>query len=279
MVSPRWRSLLFVPADNKSRCVKAANAGADAVILDLEDGVGATHKEAARTALAGAVATVRAGGAAVVVRINAPWMLAVEDIRVAASVGVDALMIPKAEDPARLTAIAEMAAEWASGSTLGLIALVETPRGMTALTELSRVPAVVGLALGTEDFSLALGVPPTAAALDLPSRQLALAAAERGLMALAVPTSIAQFRDGEGYAAAVAAGAAYGVNGAICIHPAQVVAANRGFGVTVAERAAAERIVAAWDEATRRGISVTSLDGEMIDLPVVERARRLLSRG
>lgn len=164
------------------------------------------------------------------------------------------------------------------GPVPGLIALVETPRGISALPALARVPAVVGLALGTEDFSLALGVPPEPAVLDFPSRQLALAAAERGLMALAVPVSIAQFRDMEAYAAAVDIGAAYGINGAICIHPSQVAVANRGFGVTAEERAVAERIVAAWDEATGRGASVTSLDGRMIDAPVVERARRLLSR-
>ncbi|WP_336962791.1 CoA ester lyase [Sphingobium aquiterrae] len=273
-----WRSLLFVPADNDARCAKAARAGADAVVLDLEDGVGAGAKENARGKLPAAVAAVRAGGSAVVVRINGPWALAVEDIRVAAQCGVDALMVPKAEDSNRLEVIAEMAAEWAGGCAPGLIALVETPRGIAALTDIVRVPAVMGLALGTEDFSLALGVPPGAAALDLPSRRIALAAAERGMMALAVPLSIAQFRDIDAYSAAARHGAAYSVNGAICIHPAQVGAANACFGATPAEHAEARRIIAAWEDALAAGLSVTALDGMMIDLPVAERAKRLLSR-
>jgi len=111
MVSVPWRSLLFVPADNGGRRVKAAGAGADAVILDLEDGVGLEAKEKARAGLADAVAVVRAGGAAVVVRINGPWALAVDDIRAAALLGVDALMVPKAEDSARLGVIADMMAD------------------------------------------------------------------------------------------------------------------------------------------------------------------------
>lgn len=273
----RWRSLLFAPADNAERCAKAARAGADAVILDLEDGVALAAKPAARAALGEAVATVRAQGVAAVVRINAPWMMAADDVRAAVAAGAQALMVPKAEDAHRLAVLAQMVEELGGGA-LPQIALVESPQGIAAAHAIAQAPCVAGLALGTEDFSLAMGVEPSETVLDLPARQLALAAAGRGLMALAVPFSIARFREEEAYQASASAAAAYGVNGAICIHPKQVAVANAVFGLSAADRAEAERILAAWDAAQAQGLSVVSMDGAMIDLPVAERARKLLAR-
>lgn len=278
MIVPCWRSLLFVPADNRERCAKAAGSGADAVILDLEDGVAPSAKETARHALKEATATLRNNGTAVVVRINTPWDLAIEDLRAALASGADALMIPKVQDTARLQILGEMAAQWSKGKVPGQIALVETPQGLAVIDAVAAMPDVIGLALGTEDFSLAMGVDPLPAVLELPSRQLALAAASRSLMALAVPLSIAIFRDIAAYEAAARLSVAHGVNGAICIHPAQVAAANRCFGATDEEIDRARRMLACWTAARKEGLAVTSLDGRMIDLPVAERARRLLMR-
>ncbi|NOW48188.1 citrate lyase subunit beta/citryl-CoA lyase [Novosphingobium sp. SG751A] len=273
----RWRSMLFAPADNAERCAKAARAGADAVILDLEDAVAYGAKPSARAALAGAVGDVRAQGVAACVRINGAWMMAVEDLRAAVGAGADAIMVPKVECPHDLSVIAAMVAEL-RGAPLPVIALIESPRGVAQAQAIADLPCVAGLALGTEDFSLAVGVEPSSAVLDLPARQLALAAAGGGLMALAVPFSIARFREEEAYRAIAGEAAAYGVNGAICIHPKQVAVANDIFGLSPAAREEAERIWAAWEEARARGLSVVTLDGRMIDLPVAERARKALAR-
>lgn len=273
----RWRSMLFAPADHTERCAKAARAGADAVILDLEDAVAPGAKSAARAALAGAVGDVRAQGVAATVRINGAWMLAVEDLRAAVSAGADAIMVPKVECAHDLGVIAAMVAEL-RGDALPLIALIESPAGVAQAHAIADVRCVAGLALGTEDFSLAMGVEPSTAVLDLPARQLAMAAAGRGLMALAVPFSIARFREEEAYRAIAGEAAAYGVNGAICIHPKQVAVANAVFGLSPAAREEAQRIWAAWEEARAQGLSVVSLDGRMIDLPVAERARKALAR-
>ncbi|HRQ64195.1 MAG TPA: aldolase/citrate lyase family protein [Xanthomonadaceae bacterium] len=170
------------------------------------------------------------------------------------------------------------AAHGADTGATGIVALVESAAALPVLDALSAQPRVAGLALGTEDFCIGLGVAPTPAVLELPSRQIALAASVRGQMALAVPLSIAAFREVDAYVAAVAAGAAWGVNGAICVHPLQVGAANTGFGADAAELDGARRVVAAWD-AREAGAAVVALDGRMIDLPVVARARRLLARG
>lgn len=283
MVPVRWRSLLFVPADDGVRRGKAASVGADAVILDLEDGVAPQAKAAARAGLAAAAASVAAAGPAVVARINAGWLAAVEDLRATIGPDVRAVMLPKAEDPASLgvlsAIITELEAERGlpSGHT-GLIALVESPAGLSAAAALAACPRVIGLALGSEDFAASMRVAPTPALLDLPSRQLALAAAAHTRMALAVPLSIAQFRDRDACIAAARRGAEYGVTGALCIHPNQVHAANEAFVPSEAELSQARRILAAWDTAQQAGLAVTSLDGAMIDLPVVQQAHAMLAR-
>jgi len=160
---------------------------------------------------------------------------------------------------------------------IGLIALVESPAGLLALSDLVAVPRVAGLALGTEDFSVGLGAPPTADSLDLPCRLLAIAAATRGLMALGLPLSITEIRDLDAVASAACAGRRLGLTGALCVHPLQVEAVNRAFDVTAEERAAAQRIVEVWD--AHGGAGVTQVDGRMVDLPVALRAQALLRRG
>jgi citrate lyase subunit beta/citryl-CoA lyase len=159
-----------------------------------------------------------------------------------------------------------------------VIALVETCAGVLDAAAIAAVPGLTGLALGSEDLSVELGVAPSAASLDLPCKQIALAAASRGLMALGAPVSIAEFRDLDAYAAAMDAARAIGMSGVFCIHPAQVEIANARFAPSETELADARAILAAWEAAQREGRAVVSLNGRMIDAPVVKRALRLVGR-
>ncbi|WP_404479967.1 HpcH/HpaI aldolase/citrate lyase family protein [Novosphingobium sp. BL-52-GroH] len=279
---PGWRSLLFVSADDPARLAKVGERGADAVILDLEDAVAPARKAEARGALPAQIARLHGEGHALVVRVNAGWTALAADLEAAVRPGVAALMLPKVEQAWRIEALAEMLGEWeiARGlpaGAIGIIALVESAPGLAALSEIAQAPRLVGIALGSEDLSLSLGVAPGTTFLDLPARQIALAAGAAGVMALGIPLSIAEFRDMEAYRRAAALALAYGTTGALCIHPAQVAAANAAFAPGDAELAEAHAILQAWDAAD--GAAVTSLDGRMIDLPVVLRARRLLARG
>jgi citrate lyase subunit beta / citryl-CoA lyase len=278
---PNCRSLLFVPADNSTRLQKALALGADAVILDLEDGVTSAAKAQARQNIALAAQQLHDGGIGVVVRINAGWRDVMADLAAAIDPSMQAIMVPKVEDAGRLLIIAEMIDEFAldkgmAPGSIKLIALIESPAGLAQLQSIARVETLAGLALGTEDFSLALGVAPLPDMLDYPAREIALAASTRGLMALAVPISIAEFRDIDAYNAAATRAAGFGVTGAICIHPAQVNAANQCFQPSTEAINKAQAIVAAWDQAQAEGKAVTALNGMMIDLPVAERAKRLL---
>lgn len=274
-----WHSLLFVPGDNLKHLEKVHERGADAVIIDFEDAVSAETKPRAR-AIFRDVAPVLAGkGVDLLVRINAEWRAALADLDAIVSSQISAIIVPKVESAARLLTLCDMIGEFELERGLvpggiGLVALVESPSALSHLAEIAAIPRVVGLALGSEDFSLSLGVTPTPASLDLPCKLIALAAAGRRLMALGLPISIGEFRDLDGYRAAAEAGRAIGLNGALCIHPAQVTVINSVFAPGDAEKAEAQQIVDAW--AASDGRAVLQLDGRMIDLPVVLRARRLL---
>ena len=280
-MSADWRSLLFVSADDPRRLANVADRGAEAVILDLEDAVSILRKPAARETLPDAIQRLAGLGQPLVVRVNAGWLDLAADLQAAVRPGLAAIMVPGAGDPWRLAALAELldeieAARDLPHGAIGVIALVESASGLANLQALAAAPRVIGLALGTEDLSLEVGVPPSPAFLDMPARQIALAAAGAGIMAFAAPISIAEYADMDAYRSAAATARAYGATGALCIHPRQVEVANATFRPSEAEIADARAVVAHWEAIG--GAGVVSLNGRMIDLPVAERAKRLLAR-
>lgn len=278
---PDWRSLLFVSADDPVRLRKSHLRGADAIILDLEDAVAPARKQAARDAIGAGIDRLAALEQALVVRVNKPWLAILKDLAACIRPGVSAIMVPKVEEPAHIRIIAEMIGELENlhgveADSIGIICLVESAAGLENMAALSMIPRVIGLALGSEDFALGVGVAPTPALLDLPCRQLALAASQSGIMAIAVPASIAQFRDTLPFANAVRQGRAFGITGALCIHPRQVEIANRELSPTDEEVEQARFVLTAWN--THNASGVMQLDGHMIDRPVMLRAAAILAR-
>jgi len=274
-----WRSLLFVAANDAGRIAKLPQRGADVAVLDLEDAVLPSDKDAARAVLPDALAGLAAVGQTALVRINGDSVLHDADLAAAVRPGVAGLMVPKVEDAAALAALSERiaAAEAAQNllpASIGLVALIETPLALFTLSAIAAVDRVVGLALGSEDFSAALGVSPSFDSLDLPARLVVLAAAGRGLASFAVPHSIADFTDLDGLERAADKARAFGASGALCIHPAQVAVINRVFTPTGSELREAQDIIDSWTAAGRP--SVVSWKGRMIDRPVIRRAARLL---
>lgn len=275
---PSWRSLLFCAADDHRRLAKITERGAHAVILDLEDAVPLERKDAARAALPASVAAL--DGLPVVIRINADWRTAYADLAVAVQTGVSAIMVPKVAAVERLSVIGQMVDELAETAALpvapALIALIESPLGLAQLDALATVDGVIGLALGSEDFALTLGVPPTPDALDLPCRMIGLAAAARGVMAIGLPISISTIEDVDAWAKAVGRARAFGMTGALCVHPRQIGPVNQGFAPTENECEAARRVLAAWTAAD--GAGVIMVEGKMVDPPVLRAAQRILAR-
>lgn len=279
-----WRSCLYVPAHVERFVARAHERGADAILLDLEDSVPEAEKPRARAGVAAAAASVRRGGADVMVRVNAPLEWLAEDIASAVGADVDGLLLAKTRGPDHVALIAEhvAACEARAGLAPGHTALypiIETPAALEHVWAIARAsPRIVALGLGAEDFATAIGAEPDAETVLAARHAVLIAARAAGVMALGLAGSLAGHGDLAAFAELAERSRRMGFEGASCINPAQVPVLNSAFAPSDAERAWAARVVAADEEARAKGLGAASLDGRMIDAPIVERARRLLAR-
>ncbi|WP_322029232.1 CoA ester lyase [Paraburkholderia sp. J76] len=268
------RSLLFVPATRPERIVKALDSGADCIIVDLEDAVAQGSKDSAREQLARCLPQLTPEQRArTVVRVNAvgtPWHEA--DIGLLCDwVGQGVtVMLPKSEDAGALWAVAQRL-----GGAACIVALIESLAGLDAADALARESQVVRLAFGHLDFQLDLGMRATAEEPELAFARNALVAASRRAR---LPAPIDGVTTDTGNAARLAADArrarAFGFGGKLCIHPAQVAGVNEAMGHTEAELAWARRVL---EEAAKHGGEAFSLDGRMVDLPVIRAAEAIVA--
>ena len=281
---PTWRSLLYVPATRESFVARAHTRGADAIILDLEDAVAPSEKPAARAALAQAVPMVRQSGAEVCVRINRPLRMAVLDIDAAVAAGADVLVLTKLMGPDHVRLLAELTAESeaAHGVPVGrtrFIGLVETAAALTVMEAIARADErLVALGAGGEDLATDLGMEPTPDALYIPKMLAVVAARAAGVLPLGFVGTVAGLSDLDGYRAMLRRSRALGFACASCVHPSQVPIVNDEYGARPEDLDRARRMVAAFEDALAKGLGAVSFEGDMIDEPVVERARRLLAR-
>ena len=281
---PTWRSLLYVPATRDSFVAKAHTRGADAIILDLEDAIASSEKPAARAALARAVPMVRQSGAEVCVRINRPLRLALPDIDAAVAAGADVLVLTKLMGPDHVRLLAELTgeAEAAHGVPVGrtrFIGLVETAAALPTMEAIARADErLVALGAGGEDLATDLGMEPTPDALYVPKMLAVIAARATGVLPLGFVGTVAGISDPDGYRAMLQRSRALGFACASCVHPSQVPIVNEEYGARPEQLDRARRMVAAFEQALAQGIGAVSFEGDMIDEPVVERARRLLAR-
>lgn len=279
-----WRSLMFVPATGEKFVAKAHTRGADVVILDLEDSIPPGEKQAARDALPQAAASVGQAGAEVAVRINRPLELAVPDIAAAVMPAVGTLMLPKAMGPEHIRLLSEVVAarEAAQGMAAGhtrFVAVVETPDALPLLGAIAAAdPRVVALGVGAEDLATELGAVPGADMLYHFGMMVVAAARAAGIQPMGSVGPFADFSDLEAYRLSLRRSRALGFACQACIHPAQVPIINEEYGPSPAEVDRAHRLIAAFDAALAEGKGAVAFEGQMIDLPVVERARRLLGR-
>jgi len=281
---PNWRSLLFVPATAERFVAKAHTRGADVIILDLEDSIPPAEKAAARAALPAAAATVGQAGAEVCVRINRPLELAVPDIAAAVMPQVTVLMLPKLMGPehARLLSEVVAAREVALGLAPGhtrFIGVVETPQALPHLAAIAAAdPRMAALGLGSEDLSTELEAVPSADMLYHFGMMVVAAARGAGILPMGSIGAFANFDDLEGYRASLKRSRRLGFACTACIHPLHVPIINEEYGPTAEEVDRARRLIATFEEGLAKGLGAVAFEGAMIDLPVVERARRLLAR-
>jgi len=280
------RSVLYVPGSNARALEKAATLPADAVILDLEDGVAPDAKAAARDAVTGALARGGFGPAIErVLRVNGldtPW--GYEDLTAAAraldGAGLDAVLLPKVDGP-EIVRQAERVLHAAGGSSdLALWCMIETPRGVLAAEAIAGAsPHVAALVLGLEDLAKDLrAVPDKDRAGLLPVLSGVLTAARaHGLAAL--DGVFTDLDDAAGFEAACRQAADLGYDGKTLIHPKTIAAANAAFAPDGAALDRARRIIAAFEHAAAASRAVTVVDGRMVERLHVDEARRLVALG
>ena len=270
------RAFLFVPADRPERHARALATGAGGVIVDLEDAVAPERKVQAREQLAASFAALPTEDRRrLLVRINAagtPWH---DDdcaqIGALAAQGLIAgIVLPKAERAADLSRLAE-----AAGPSAALVPLIESAAGLAAVDELAAGPQVLRLAFGNLDFQADLGLACDADEAELvPVRLALLLASRRAGLPAPIDGVTPDWRDAARLAADTARARRGGFGAKLCIYPDQVAPVHAALGPTAQELAWARRVVEAIRAA---GGGVVSLDGRMVDAPVVRLAERLLA--
>jgi citrate lyase beta subunit len=263
------RSLLFAPGNDERKLRKALDAGADVVVADLEDAVPAAEKDTARGLVLDVLAEA-ATESVVAVRVNGhgtPYWA--DDLAAVSRLDLGAVVLPKAT-PEAVSAL--------GGSGPPVLAIIETAVGVRRAYETTSARRVAGLVLGAVDLGLELSLEPRADGQEilLVRSQLVLDSAAAGIRG---PFDLVHLdtRDDEGLEAECRLARSLGLRGKVCIHPRQVDIVNRVFAPDDGSIERARRVVEAYERGLGEGRGAVAIDGVMVDLPVVERARRILA--
>jgi citrate lyase subunit beta/citryl-CoA lyase len=227
---------------------------------------------------------VRRAGADVVVRINSPMAITVQDLDASIGADVDGIAVTKVENADHLRRIDEHISRLESARGLRdghtrLIAMIESPGAFFQMPAIAAATdRLVAMNIGGEDFALETGMEPSEATLLMPKQQMIFAARAAGIMPLGFIDSLAAYADLDAFATMVRRSRQFGFMGAGCIHPSQVPIVNRSYSPSPDEVAYATRVVEGNAVHAAAGRGSWSLDGKMIDVPVVVRAQRLLER-
>lgn len=279
------RALLYVPGSDLHKIEKAASLDVDGIILDLEDGVSANRKDEARQIIAGALSTLDFGRSERLVRINPFYTGRAEaDLAAVLPAGPETIIVPKVDSPAilqKVDAILDQAERTArrQKDSIEVIALIESAKAFVGLREICQASArLKGLIFGAEDLTADAGMTRTPAGTELlyARSMLALHAAAFDLQAIDMVQT--NFTDLERLTAEARQAADLGYTGKQVIHPAQIAPVQKVFTPDQAAIERAQRIIAGAEEAAAGGRGAFSLDGEMVDLPVIKRAQSTLTR-
>lgn len=276
------RSLLFVPATSERKIDKAYAGTADGVIVDLEDAVAISEKPAARQALAAIVAAPRPRPTWV--RINASsTAYCYQDLLAVCIPGVFGVVLPKVESAEEVRMIDWIMCQLEAERDLPqrgivLMPIIETARGLAAVAAIAPAsPRLRRLMFGAVDLAADLSIDLGDDAGATTQARFAIACASRAAgIEAPMDTAFTDIANVAALRATTERARSLGYRGKCCIHPSQVQVVNDVFTPTAPELAWATRVVDAFAVAEKNGLAALTLDGQMIDYPVVERARRLL---
>ncbi|AKN32067.1 citrate lyase [Clostridium carboxidivorans P7] len=272
------RTMLFMPGNNPGMLQSAPILGADSVILDLEDAVSLTEKDSARRLVSEAIKFIDYSAVELVVRVNPlDTEYGPKDIDTIARVKPDALMIPKATEE-QLETIDKMLSKIESeekfeDNHIKLIPIVETAYGLENVYSIIKASKrVVGVLLGAEDLTSDFGIKRTKEGEEIFYARNRVSTACRASRVDAIDTPFTDTNDYEGLRKDTFKAKSIGFTGKSSINPRQIDTIHSVFEPTEAEIKHAVRVLEARDEAKAKGLGVFSLDGKMVDAPVINRA-------
>lgn len=276
------RSILITPGHIEARLAKAVTLDVDAVAFDIEDGVPPEHKESARTTIAKALTGLDFGGRERIVRVNAIGTDALEqDLAALPLDRIDTLFIPKAPNAAAVQALDALLgdAERAAGLArpLPLILTIETGEGLLNVGDIARASGrAAALFFGSGDYAAETGCRITPETMQVPRALIAAAAGMAGIQAIDAAYFL-DVKDAEATRIDAARARDFGFSGKLLFHPNQIAVTNAAFTPSPAEVARAEKIIAAYEDAKRRGEGTAVVDGEFIAIDMLPPARRVLA--
>ena len=280
------RSWMFVPGHRQRMIDKALGLNADAIMLDIEDGVAPNEKDAARKNIADSLGREKAPGTpARYVRINAighPRMDA--DLEAVVRLGLEGLVCPKVDTPDEVRKIDAILNDKEPKNKLGkgsvkLLIAIESPKGLLNAPAIAAASSrIVGIIFGAEDFGREIGLPTVreGEARDLIYARSSIVVAAAAAHVQAVDGVWVDLNDSTGLFGFAKQSRQLGFTGMSCIHPSQIDAINTTFSPTAEEIDYCQKVLQAFEEANARGDGSIAFGGQLIDRPIIERARRTI---
>jgi len=278
------RSWMFVPGHRQRMIDKALGLNADAVMLDIEDGVAPDEKDAARKNIGESLGREKAAGSpARYVRINAIGHARMDaDLQAVLRPGLEGLVCPKVDTVDEVKTVDALLNDGEPKNKLQrgavkLLIAIESPRGLLRAPAIAAAsPRVTGLLFGAEDFGREIGLPAAreGEARDLIYARSALVVAAASAHVQAIDGVWVDLNDGAGLLGFAGQSRRLGFSGMSCIHPSQIDPINTTFSPTAEEIDYCQRVLRAFEEANARGDGSIAFGGQLIDRPIVERARR-----
>ncbi len=280
------RSWMFVPGHRQRMIDKAMGLNVDAIMLDIEDGVAPGEKESARTLIGEALGRERPPNSpARFVRINDIGHARMDaDLKAVLRKGLNGLVLPKVDTPEEVLKVEAILKKrepelGMSAGAVRLLVAIESPKGLLNAPSIAACsPRVIGLMFGAEDFGRELGLPTSreAEARDMIYARSAMVVAAASAHVQSVDGVWVDLKDTEGLWGFARQSRRLGFSGMSLIHPSQIDPINSVFSPTPEEIDYANQVVKAYEEAVARGDGSISFGGQLIDRPIVERARRTL---
>jgi len=278
-----FRSLLFVPGNRSDMLEKASTADTDILVPDMEDSVPDNEKSNARSLISEKLETLSGKNQSIVPRVNAlDTGLTFDDIHAVVNSKTYGISVGKIESSWDIKEVSKILSQIESEKSveLGSTKIVAWIESASAIVNVNSIASasdrMLGIAFGGEDFTNDMGIQRSETGIEIlyPRSVVAVAAKAAGITAIDTP--YVNFRDNDGLEQEIKSVLPLGFKAKFAIHPGQLQSINNLFSPSEEAIEYAKKVIEVFEEAERNGSGATSLDGKMIDVPVVKRARNLL---